>query len=141
MLQYTFHFTCGFDMKKFAQCQSEACFSLNGSVWHIFKSDTQCQPEACFRMAHVSEWHAIHKQYNKKRAYHSQRQQMSSMFLGFSMQMSTVDQGLKFSNFLKDFKNSNFQYHTWIQHEKWIKMRRNKPSIGPVVFEIVLCRI
>ena len=45
----TLHLTCGFDMMKFAQCQSE---NAHFSEWHTLQSET------CFRMAHISERHA-----------------------------------------------------------------------------------
>ena len=32
--------------------------------------------------------------------------------------------------------NFNCHYHIWIQHEKWVKMSINKPSIGAVVPEV-----
>jgi hypothetical protein len=46
---------------------------------------------------------------------------------------------LKFSkkNF-KNFKIVDFHGHIQNQHEKWIKMSTNKPSIGAVVLEIAL---
>ena len=39
--------------------------------------------------------------------------------------------------FLQIFKNSNFQFHICIQHEKCIQMSTNMPSIGPVILEII----
>ena len=39
--------TCGFDMTKFAQCQSETCFRMAH-----FQNGTQYQSGACFRMTH-----------------------------------------------------------------------------------------
>ena len=40
----TLHVTCGFDMMKFGQCQSE--------TWPTIQNGTQCQSETCFRIAH-----------------------------------------------------------------------------------------
>ena len=60
------------------------------------------------------------------------------IILTLFMLMSSADNRSEFSNlFFKNFQNSNFQCHIWIQHEKCIKTSTNKPSIGAVVLEIV----
>ena len=52
----TLHLTCNFNMTKFAQCQSEACFRMA----HFFQNNTKCQSETCFRMACVLERHTAY---------------------------------------------------------------------------------
>ena len=52
----TLHLICGFDMTKFAPCQSETCFrNPHFSEWHTMPLWN--------RMAHVSERHATHVQW------------------------------------------------------------------------------
>ena len=53
--------------------------------------------------------------------------------------MTSTDDMLKFSNFFsKKIQNLNFHFHIWIQHEKYIQMSTNKPSIGSVVPETAI---
>ena len=46
--------------------------------------------------------------------------------------------GHNFTNFFKNFQNSNFHYRTWIQHEKCIQMSTISPSIRVAVLETAL---
>ena len=57
--------------------------------------------------------------------------------LTHSLQISSVDNRLKFFNFYKEIQNSHFHSHPWIQHENCIKMSTNKPSIGAVVSKLL----
>ena len=58
--------------------------------------------------------------------------------LTLAMPALTADDRPKFFNFFcRNFRNSNFNYRIWIQHEKLIEMSTNKPSIGAVVLDIV----
>ena len=46
--------------------------------------------------------------------------------------MLSADDKPTFSNFFKKIHNSNFYCHIWIQHETFIWIITNKPSIGGV---------
>ena len=80
--------------------------------------------------SHVKSFHSVA---SMQAQMVTQDMQITTLF----MHMLCTNNRTKFSFFPKKFQMHIFNCHIWILHEKCIQMSINKPSIGPVVLEVV----